>query len=100
MDRIGGAFKELFSADVPPLINIGCSQDMTIRELADLIREIVGYQGTAQWDASKPDGTPRKLLDTSLLTRLGWQPKIQLRQGIQDVYEWFKKSALTTSTRA
>ncbi len=99
MDRIDGAFKELFGSGAPPLINIGCGEDMTIRELADMIREIVGYQGSVQWDSSKPDGTPRKLLDTSLLTRLGWQPKIHLREGVADVYEWFKNSALATSTR-
>lgn len=69
-----------------PLINIGCGQDMTIKELAELIASIVGYQGEIRWDSSKPDGTPRKLLDVSKLTALGWKPQISLEEGIHRTY--------------
>jgi len=85
--------ESVFSKNAPPLINIGCGQDITIRELADLIRDIVGYKGEVRWDSSKPDGTPRKLLDTSRMTSLGWQPTVDLSRGIQDVYEWFQNAA-------
>jgi len=66
-----------------PLINVGWGRDITIRELAELVRAEVGYEGTIAWDATKPDGTPRKLLDTGRITALGWRPKIGLRDGIR-----------------
>jgi GDP-L-fucose synthase len=75
--------------DLPEIINIGCGEDVTIRELAELICEIVGFTGELTWDASKPDGTPRKLLDVSKLQQLGWHPAITLRDGIQQTYNWF-----------
>ncbi len=70
-------------------INIGCGEDISIRELAELITEIVGYIGRIDYDASKPDGTPRKLLDVSKMTRLGWWPSIDLKTGIQETYRIF-----------
>jgi GDP-L-fucose synthase len=88
-ERLAG----LFSADVPPLINIGCGEDLTIRELAQLVADVVGYHGQPEWDASKPDGTMRKLLDVSRLSALGWQPSISLREGVEKVYERFKEAA-------
>src|SRR5215831_5351347 len=75
--------------DSPEIINIGCGEDMTIRELAELICEVVGFDGELEWDATKPDGTPRKLLDVTKIRALGWQPIIPLRQGIAQTYEWF-----------
>lgn len=75
--------------DAPETINIGTGEDVTIRELADTIREVVGFEGEVIWDASKPDGTPRKLLDVSRLKALGWQPTINLRAGIESTYRWF-----------
>src|SRR5947209_12147333 len=80
-------------ADAPPIINVGCGEDLTIMELAHLIAEITGYRGEIQWDRSKPDGTPRKLLDVSRMKSLGWQPRIGLREGIQKVYEHFQQAA-------
>jgi GDP-L-fucose synthase len=74
------------------LINIGCGEDIAIRDLADLVREIVGYKGSVRWDASKPDGTPRKLLDVSRLFSLGWKPLISLPDGIKATYSWFLKN--------
>src|SRR3984957_8584801 len=75
--------------DSPEIINIGCGWDVTIRELAELVCEGVGFTGTLEFDSTKPDGTPRKLLDVSKLTKLGWQAKIPLRKGIESTYEWF-----------
>lgn len=78
--------------DSPEIINIGCGEDISIRELAELICDIVGFDGELAWDATKPDGTPRKVLDTTKLRTLGWQPTIPLRQGIAQTYEWFLKN--------
>jgi GDP-L-fucose synthase len=75
---------------LPPLINIGCGEDITIRELAELVAKIVGFKGELVFDTSRPDGTPRKLLDVSRLRELGWQPKISLREGIRQTYEWYR----------
>ncbi len=71
------------------IINIGWGKDQTIQELAGLISEAVGYSGTIEWDHTKPDGTPQKLLDVSRLTKLGWKPKIELKDGIRQVYRWY-----------
>ena len=73
------------------ILNIGVGKDISIRELADLIRNVIGYQGEIRHDLSKPDGTPRKLLDVSRLHALGWQAKISLREGIQHTYQWFRE---------
>jgi GDP-L-fucose synthase len=67
------------------IVNVGTGTDLSIGELALLIKEIIGYQGKLEFDASKPDGTPRKLMDTSKLTNLGWSPKISLKDGIEMV---------------
>ena len=75
--------------DSPEIINIGCGEDVTIRELAKLISEVVGFDGELVWDKTKPDGTPRKLLDVTRIRALGWQPTIPLREGIAQTYEWF-----------
>ena len=71
----------------PGLVNIGTGEDVSIRELAELIQKIVGYQGEIKWDASKPDGTPRKLMDVSKLNAFGWRYSISLEAGIRRVYE-------------
>ncbi len=70
---------------VPSHVNIGCGEDIRIKDLAEIIKNIVGYEGKIVWDASKPDGTPRKLLDVSKLNALGWKPKITLEDGIRQV---------------
>jgi GDP-L-fucose synthase len=70
-------------------VNVGWGRDETIAELADTIRRVVGFTGSLRFDSSKPDGTPRKLLDTSRLAALGWAPKIGLEAGIRSTYEWF-----------
>jgi GDP-L-fucose synthase len=72
------------------LINVGWGQDVSIRELADLVAQVVGYTGRVVFDTTKPDGTPRKLLETSRINGLGWRPRIELKQGIEDTYGWFR----------
>jgi GDP-L-fucose synthase len=78
--------------DEEPIVNIGWGEDVTIRELAEIVAAVAGFQGRLVFDSSKPDGTPRKLLDTSRLTSLGWKPKITLRAGIEQTYAWFKEN--------
>ena len=73
----------------PHVINVGAGKDITIAELAGLIAQVVGYTGEIQWDRSKPDGTPRKLLDCSRLNALGWTPKIALRDGLNATSQWY-----------
>ena len=73
----------------PDLVNIGCGEDVTIRELAETVCDVLGFAGVLEFDTSKPDGTPRKLLDISKIKSLGWSPKISLRDGIADAYRWF-----------
>ena len=72
------------------LVNIGCGEDIAIRELAELVRSVVGFTGTISWDLSKPDGTPRKLLDVTRLFGFGWRPKISLADGVELTYDWFR----------
>lgn len=88
-DALEKAFKLRSETHEPPLINVGCGQDLTVRELADLVRGIVRFAGHIDWDPGKPDGTPRKLLDVSRLTALGWQARISLEDGIVSAYRDF-----------
>jgi GDP-L-fucose synthase len=77
--------------DAEEIVNVGWGDDVTIRELAELVASASGFPGRLVFDSTKPDGTPRKLLDTSRLTSLGWKPKITLRAGIEQTYSWFKE---------
>jgi GDP-L-fucose synthase len=81
----------LQSYDAEPIVNIGWGEDITIRELAELVLSVIGYSGRLEFDSSKPDGTPRKLLDVTRLTNLGWKPRISLEAGIAQTYAWFKE---------
>jgi len=83
----------LLTYDGEPIVNVGWGEDLTIRELAETVASVVGFGGRLAFDSSKPDGTPRKLLDTSRLSSLGWKPKIRLRAGIEQTYAWFKEHA-------
>lgn len=78
--------------DQPEPVNIGCGEDVTIRELAETACEVLGFDGVLEFDTSKPDGTPRKLLDISKIKSLGWSPKIPLREGIASAYRWFREN--------
>jgi len=81
-------YRSLIPAAIAPIINIGCGKDNTIKEIAMLIKQVVGFEGETVFDTTKPDGTPQKLLDVSLLTRLGWRQTISLENGIAATYAW------------
>jgi GDP-L-fucose synthase len=78
----------------PEIVNVGWGEDVSILELAQLIKSIVGFEGQLTFDSSKPDGTPRKLLDVARIRALGWQPTIELEEGITSTYEWFQRDYL------
>jgi GDP-L-fucose synthase len=83
-------FSSLLTPDYSlPLINIGCGKDQTIRNLAELVAHVVGFDCKIFWDTAKPDGAPRKLLDISKLRALGWSPRVDLEAGIKATYEWY-----------
>ena len=75
--------------DDPEIINVGCGMDQTIRELAETIKEVSGFTGSLVFDSSRPDGTPQKVLDTSRINLLGWEPKVTLKEGLKKVYQWY-----------
>jgi len=79
--------------DEPDIVNVGVGEDLTIRAIAEMICRVVGFQGKLVFDTSKPDGTPRKVLDISRLTALGWKARIGLEEGIRGTYEWYLKAA-------
>jgi GDP-L-fucose synthase len=79
-------------SDIGEFVNIGVGEDVTISELVELIKEVVGFEGKIKYDTSKPDGTPRKLMDVSRLKGLGWKARIPLKDGIWETYEWYIKS--------
>jgi GDP-L-fucose synthase len=80
--------------DSPEIINVGYGEDISIRELAELICDVVGFDGELAWDTTKPDGTPRKLLDVSKIRALGWKPAVPLRDGIVRTYDWFRANCV------
>jgi GDP-L-fucose synthase len=80
--------------DSPEIINVGSGEDISIRQLAELICDVVGFDGELDWDTTKPDGTPRKLLDVTRIRALGWKPAITLRDGIARMYEWFRANCV------
>ncbi|MBI1353830.1 MAG: NAD-dependent epimerase/dehydratase family protein [Acidobacteria bacterium] len=86
--------------DEAEIVNVGCGEDVSIAELAETIRDVVGYPGRLTFDASKPDGTPRKLLDVSRLFAIGWRPKIALRDGLEQAYQWYVENVETKGVRA
>jgi GDP-L-fucose synthase len=86
--------------DDPAPINIGVGQDVSIRELAELVAEVVGYTGDLEFDTSKPDGTPRKLLDVTKLHDLGWHERIALRDGLVETYRWYQEQLAAGTVRA
>ncbi|MFK5924149.1 MAG: GDP-L-fucose synthase [Verrucomicrobiota bacterium] len=94
-DDLAAAILQLLNLDDPPnLVNIGASQDLPIRELAELIAEVIGYQGTLVQDPGKPDGTPAKLMDSSLIRSLGWKPNITLLEGLQSTCQNFVRDII------
>jgi len=83
---------EKFDGEVP--LNVGCGTDITIKELAQTVARVIGFEGVLEWDSTKPDGTPQKLLDTSRINQLGWTPTISLEDGIRDTYNWYLSQLL------
>jgi GDP-L-fucose synthase len=79
-------------------INIGTGKDLSIKEISEIVKEVVGFHGEVVWDESKPDGTPRKLLDISKITKLGYQPDEDLKTGIAKTYEWFKQELVSSKS--
>jgi GDP-L-fucose synthase len=79
-------------------INIGVGQDVSIRELAELIAGVVGYRGELKWDLTKPDGAPRKLLDSTRIQLLGWKPHVGLAEGLAETYRWYVRHVEATTT--
>ncbi|WP_189185438.1 GDP-L-fucose synthase family protein [Streptomyces albiflavescens] len=88
---------ERYDADGP--VNVGTGTDLTIRETAEIVARVVGYRGAVEWDASQPDGTPRKLLDPSRLAALGWTSRIGLREGVARTYAWYVENLATGTVR-
>ena len=76
------------------LYNVGFSKDISIKELAIVIKNIVGFKGEILWDDSKPNGTPKKLMNSHKFLKLGWKPKIELEAGIKSTYEWYKSNLI------
>lgn len=93
-------FHRLVEDEVGPLVNVGSGHDILIRELAALVGEVTGFAGEVKWDDTKPDGTPRKLLDVSRLTALGWEPAISLRDGIIQTYRWYQAEGIRDTGQA
>ncbi len=90
VDDLGSACVFLMETyDDPSIINIGTGEDITIRELTEKVSGVVGYKGTIEWDSSKPDGTPRKVLDVKKIHNLGWHHAISLDEGLRQTYEWY-----------
>jgi nucleoside-diphosphate-sugar epimerase len=88
---------EVYQRETDPMlshINVGTGTDVTIRELAETLAEVTGFAGRLSFDRSKPDGTPRKLMDVSRLARLGWTAQIGLREGLAETYDWFRAQGL------
>ena len=93
-DLAEACFRCMISYNDPDIINVGTGQDLTIKELVQLVSIIVDYKGEIKWDTSKPNGTPRKVLNVDKIKSLGWSPKIGIRQGIYDTYEWYKENVV------
>ena len=81
--------------DGPTQVNVGTGTDVTIRELAHMVADATGYTGNVTWDTTKPDGTPRKLLDVSTLRASGWEPRISLAAGIAETVDWYRTIKVT-----
>jgi len=93
-DLAEACFRCMISYNDSDIINVGTGEDLTIKELVELISIIVGYKGEIKWDTSKPNGTPRKVLNVDKIKTLGWSPKIGIRQGIYETYEGYKKNVI------
>ena len=89
-DLADACFTAMRYYNEPEPINVGTGEDITIKELSSIVSSVVGFNGNIEWDTTKPNGTPRKVLDVSKIKSLGWEPKISLQEGIKRTYEWYK----------
>jgi GDP-L-fucose synthase len=96
-DCAGGAVFLMQTYSDSSIVNVGTGTDLSIAELAAMVAKVVGYSGEIRWDCTKPDGTPRKLLDCGRMQALGWNPSISLRDGLVDTYEWYTRCRVTRS---
>ena len=92
-DLADACFTAMLKYDESEPINVGTGEDVTIKELASIISDVVGFSGGIDWDTEKPNGTPRKVLNVDKIKLLGWEPKISLKEGIKSTYEWYKDYA-------
>lgn len=100
-DDLAAGVLHLLQLESPPdLVNIGSGVDVTIRELAEMVKQAIGYTGAIEWDVSKPDGTPRKLMDVSVMKRLGWEARINLQDGIARTYRDFRAEMIRGELRS
>jgi GDP-L-fucose synthase len=93
VDDVARAACDLLESGQTGLFNVGSGDEVSIRELADIVAEVTGYDGPIEWDATRPDGTPRKLLDSTRMRATGWRPRITLREGLKRTYDWYVRSA-------
>lgn len=91
LEQSEGKLSDLFCVEQPPLVNIGCGEDLSIRELAEMVADVVGYSGALVFDSTKPDGTMRKLMDVSRIAKMGWTAKTRLREGIFSAYQSYSE---------
>ncbi len=99
VDDAAAAAVTMMESGVTGLYNVGSGSDLPIRDLAAMVARVVGYNGPVEWDASKPNGTPRKLMDSSRIRERGWSPRISLEEGVRSTYEWFLEARDTQMTR-
>lgn len=97
-DMASACLHLLETYDGPQQVNVGTGEDQTIREIADVVADAIGFGGETRWDTTKPDGTPRKLLDVGLLRSTGWAPAISLTEGIRTTVDWFRSNRATIRT--
>ncbi|RZL85813.1 MAG: GDP-L-fucose synthase, partial [Variovorax sp.] len=97
-DMASACLHLLENYDGPDQVNVGTGEDSTIREIAEIVADEVGYDGRIEWDTTKPDGTPRKLLDVTKLRQSGWEPTIGLQDGIASTVQWYREHANTVRT--
>jgi GDP-L-fucose synthase len=100
VDDAARAAIQLMESRATGLFNVGSGEDLPVSELASLVSSVVGYDGPVRWDSSRPDGTPRKLLDSSRIRATGWTPRITLEDGIRSVYQWYREASESLMTRA
>ena len=98
VDDAARAAIQLMESRATGLFNVGSGEDLPVKDVAHLVATIVGYDGPVQWDSSMPDGTPRKLLDSSRMRATGWAPRIPLEEGIRSVYEWYREANQPVAT--